>query len=368
MLGTEVSLQVQIPKKHLSEALGTLERIVPSRSSNAALTHLKVESRERGLALSGTNLEIDIEMLVPAEVTSGQTFVVPAHLFAQIVRQLPGELVELSLAGHELTVVSGGSTFRLGTGDIGAFPELAFAAGGDIVLDARELARSISAVRYAAAAEEFRAIFRGVQLELGPSRCRVVATDGFRLAYRDFEGGVQEARKLVVPARNADEIVRVLKDGDVRLAASQGTLSIEHDRVRLNVKLMDGELPDYERVIPSDSAVRIELDAADLRDSVSRVAVVADKLTNNKVELIVGGGSLQLVAESDSGRAQDVLDVKQQGREPGLTVGFKARQLTDALGPVEGEVTIDLGANNAPAVFRAASDPGYLAIVVPLRV
>jgi DNA polymerase-3 subunit beta len=361
-------MQVSIPKKNLSEALSALERIVPSRSSNAALTHLKVSSTDRGLALSGTNLEIDLEQHVEAQIVDPDHFVVPAHLFAQITKSLPGELVELHHQGTELTVASGGSTFKLQTGDLGAYPELTFPSHTDFTLDAKEFARSIASVRYAAAAEEFRAIFRGVQLELSTSRSRLVATDGFRLAYRDFKASSsKEARKLVVPARNADEIIRVLRDGEVKLTVHQGTLSLVTDRVRMNAKLMDGELPDYERVIPKTSSVTIQMDSAALREAVARVAVVADKLSNNKVEFIVAGGRLQLVAESDYGRAQDVLDVQQHGSEPAITIGFRAKQLTEALSPVDGEVSIGLGLN-APAVFKPVSDTGYLAIVNPLRV
>ncbi len=361
-------MQVQIPKKQLSEALGILERIVPARSSNAALTQLKVAITPKGLALSGTNLEIDIEYVLEAQIVDGQDFVVPAQLFAQITKALSGELVELHLKGSELTVASGGSTFKVQTGDLSAYPELLFPSETHLTLDAKEFTKSLTSVRYAAAAEEFRAIFRGVQLELNTTGSRVVATDGFRLAYRNFgASSTTEARKLVIPARNADELIRVLKDGEVRLTISQGTLSVASDKVRINAKLMDGELPDYARVIPSTSSVTVAVSAGALREAVARVAVVADKSSNNKVEFIVAGGKLQLVAESDFGRAQDVLDVVQHGSEPAITVGFRAKQLTEALSPIEGEVLIGLGLN-APAKFTAESDPGYLAIVNPLRV
>jgi DNA polymerase-3 subunit beta len=361
-------LHVQIPKKQLSDALGHLERVVPSRSANAALTHVRLAGTDRGLYLTGTNLEIDLEVFVAAEVHDPSTFTVPAHLLGQVVRSLPGELVELTMKGTELTIASGGSTFRLASGELEAFPTIEFPTSNDVTLDAKELAKSISAVRYAAAAEEFRAIFRGVQLELTEKRSRVVATDGFRLAYRDFAGAGAGNRKLVIPARNADELVRVLREGEARLAITPGTLTVESGNNRVNVKLMDGELPDYERVIPSTSQVRVTLEADTLRDSVARVAVVADKLTSNRVDFIVSGGRLQLVAESDYGRAQDVLEVAQEGSEPGTTIGFRARQLLDALGPMDGDVTIDLGASGAPAVFRCTADPNYLAIVVSLRV
>lgn len=228
-----------------------LERIVPSRSSNPLLTSLKVEAEPRGLTLSGTNLEIDMACFVPAEVDREAAFVVPAHLFAQIVRNLGGELVELSLSGNELSVQSGGSNFKLQIGELGAYPLLSFPTRSDASYDARELARSLASVRYAAATEAFQAVFRGIKIEQLGGRARVVASDGFRLALRDFNAH-GETRNLIVPARSADELIRVVRDGEVGVTYGEGTLGITTERVKMNVKLMDGEFPDYERVIPRD--------------------------------------------------------------------------------------------------------------------
>jgi DNA polymerase III subunit beta len=362
-------LKAQIPKKQLNDALNQLERIIPNRSSNVALTQVLVQQAENGLTLSGTNTETDLEIAIAADVESPRAFVVPAQLWAQATKTLPGELVELSIKDSELTLSSGGATFKLQTGEFESYPQLSFPTHSDVLIDAKELSKSLAAVRYAAATEEYRAVFRGVQLELLPNRSRVVATDGFRLAYRDFAASnvTENGQKVVIPARNVDEIVRVLRDGEAKLTIGNGSLSVLTDRARLNVKLMDGELPDYERVIPKSFSVRLKLEVARLRESISRVAVVADKLSNNRVDFIVAGERLQLVAESDSGRAQDVLETTLDG-DPGTTIGFRAKQLLEALGPMEGEVTVDLGASGAPAVFRASGDPNYLAIVVSLRI
>ncbi len=360
-------MQVRIPRKNLSEALNHLERLIPARSSNTVLTNLKIETKERGLALSGTNLEIDLELVVPAEVQGTETLTTQAQLFSQVVRSLPGEMVELDLEGQELIVTSGGATFKLQTGGTESYPNFSFSDNHDLSLDAKEFMQSISAVRYAAATEEFRAVFRGVQVELNGKHSRVVATDGFRLAYHDFGSLNTEARKLVIPARNADELIKVFRDGEVKLAFLPGILSVASNQARMNIKLMEGELPDYERVIPKNSNVNMEINADELRQAVSRVAVVADKHASNKVELIVAGGKLQLVAESESGRAQDSLDIKQSGSEPAITVGFRAKQLLEALAPIDGVANIGLG-QNTPAVFRSEKDSGYLAIVNPLRV
>jgi len=360
-------MRAHVTKKTLSEGLGLLERIVPSRSSNPLLTSLKVEADPRGLTLSGTNLEIDMACFVPAEVSHEAAFVVPAHLFAQIVRNLGGELVELALSGNELSVQAGGSNFKLQTGELDAYPVLTFPGAAESSFDAKELARSLASVRYAAATEAFQAVFRGIKLEGRGTQARVVASDGFRLALREFPAH-GDGRNLIIPARSADEVVRVIKDGEVGVTYGEGTLGIITDRVKMNVKLMDGDFPDYERVIPRDIKLRVILNATSLKEAVSRVAVLADKNANNRVEFLISEGKLRLAAEGDYGRAQDTLEVMQDGSEPAMSLGFNAKYVLDALGPVDGDVELLFSGPTSPAMFKSQGDNGYLAVVVPLRV
>lgn len=360
-------MRAHVTKKTLSEGLGLLERVVPSRSSNPLLTSLKVEPSEAGLALSGTNLEIDLSCFVPAEVQDPQSFVVPAHLFAQIVRNLGGELVELELSGSELAVRSGGSDFKLQTGDLDAYPPLSFPGHADVSLDAAELARALSSVRYAASNEAFQAVFRGIKLEHRASGARVVASDGYRVAIRDFPAS-GDGRSLIVPARSADELIRILRDGEARFTYGEGMLSVTTDRVRMNLKLLDGDFPDYERVIPKDIKLQVTLPATALKEAVGRVAVLADKNANNRVEFLVSEGKLRLAAEGDYGRAQDTVDVVQGGPEPAMSLAFNARHVLDALGPVEGDAELLFSGSTSPAIFRGSGGGGYMAVIVTLRV
>lgn len=362
-------MRVQVTKKTLSEGLSLLERVIPARSSNPLLTALRIEADEGGLLLSGTNLEIDLSCLVAAEVQRPSSLVVPAHLLAQIVRTLGGELVELELSGAELAVRASGSEFKLQTGDLEAYPELSFPNHFQATLDSAELARSLSSVRYAASHEAFQAVFRGIKVEQQGAVARVVASDGFRLALREFAMPEEsEPRSMIIPARSADEIVRVLRDGKVKLAYSEGSLSLKTERVHMNVKLLDGEFPDYERVIPRDIKLTVKINAASLKEAVSRVSVLTDKNANNRVEFLVSEGQLRLAAEGDYGRGQDTLEVVQEGIEPAMSLGFNAKYVLDALGPLEGEVEMSFSGSTTPAIFKGSGDSGYLAVVVPLRV
>lgn len=361
-------MEVRIPKRTLAEGLSILERIIPSRSSNPILTQLPIELSNTGLTLRGTNGEVDIEVRLPAETQGSGQVLVPAQTFVQIVRSAPGELVELIFGnGERLELHSGAFNTQLSTTSPDGYPELSFSQPGSEKIAASRLAQAITRVRYAASTEEYRAIFRGVQLEMSPSSLRAVASDGYRLARYDLPMQLQ-TRKLVIPARSADEIVRVFKDaqGEVAFAVGEGSLTLVGESVRMAVKLMEGEFPDYARVIPQSFVLEATLAAEALRESLKRVAVLSDR-NNHRVNLLFNDGKLDIDAEGDYGRGREELSIDSSG-EPQLMVAYNAQYLIDALAPIEGAVRIKLSGPTSPSVVQAVEDAGYLAVVVPLRV
>jgi DNA polymerase-3 subunit beta len=364
----EASVEARIPKRTLVEGLSILERIIPSRSSNPILTYLPIELTPQSLILRGTNGEVDIEVKLPAETQGPGQVLIPAHTFVQIVRSVPGEMVELlSGGGERLELRSGTFNTQLATTSPDGYPALDFTVPRAERISAAKLAQAITRVRYAASNEEYRAIFRGVQLEMSPAGLRAVASDGFRLARYDLPMQLQ-ARKLVIPARSADEIVRVFKDapGEVALAVGEGTLTLAGEAVRMSVKLMEGEFPDYTRVIPQSFVLEATLPAEALRESLKRVAVLSDR-NNHRVNLLFSDGRLDIDAEGDYGRGREELRVDSSGG-PQLMVAYNARYLIDALAPIEGAVRIKLSGPTSPSLVQAVEDEGYLAVVVPLRV
>lgn len=361
-------MEVRIPKRTLAEGLSILERVIPSRSSNPILTYLPIELSDQGLVLRGTNGEVDIEVKLPAEIQGSGQVLVPAQTFAQIVRSAPGELVELIFGtGERLELHSGAFNTQLSTTSPDGYPEMAFATPGAEKITAARLAQAITRVRYAASTEEYRAIFRGVQLEMSPTSLRAVASDGFRLARYDLPMQLQ-TRKLVIPAKSADEIVRVFKDaqGEVAFAVGEGTLTLVGEAVRMSVKLMEGEFPDYARVIPQSFVLEATVAAEALREGLKRVAVLSDR-NNHRVNLLFNDGKLDIDAEGDYGRGREELAIDSSG-ESQLMVAYNAQYLIDALAPIEGAVRIKLSGSTSPSVVQAVEDTGYLAVVVPLRV
>ncbi len=360
-------MKVQVAKKSLAEALQHVERVVPTRSSNPGLNLVRIDLLGDALRFSGTDLDLDIEATVSADVRGEGTLALPAQVFGQVVRALPGDVVDVEVEETELSVASGGFATRLQLVDPGSAPSVTFPDTYAGRLPARDLARALGSVRYAAAVAEYQAIFRGVKLELSDAGSRAVATDGFRLAYYDLEASTGLDAELIVPARSVDEIVKLLSDGDVDLEAGEGQLSLRSDDLRLNVKLMEGTFPDYRRVVPSTFPVAITLGASELRDAVTRVAVMADKTANNRVDLFIKDGTLQITAEGAYGRSQEAIEVQQEGSDAEIALAYNAKYLTDALAPLGGKLRASFSGPTSPSVLADPDDPAYFAMVVPLR-
>lgn len=371
-------MRIVASKKVLSDAFGLLERIVPTRSSNPLLTSVHVEVVDTGLILSGTSADNSLQVSVPAEVMRhGQAghvqFTLPCHLAGQIIRNFGGATVELSVEGNSCHLNSGGSSTSLATGDAAAFPALEAAGedGNSLRLPAAVFLRALNHVRYAASTEAFQAVFRGIRIEWHHRHLRFVGSDGFRLAYTTLpplDGAA--AQHLIVPARFTPEVTAAFKgwEGDLDLTVSGGRLWLARPGLTLHLGLLDGDFPDYTRVIPASPTGTITLSAAALQESVARVSVMSDSNANYRLSLRTGHGQLTLLAENDYGRAADTLEAQLTGPcEEGFEIAYNARFLREALAGRAGDVTLALTNSASPTLITDTAAPENSAVLVSLK-
>lgn len=362
-------MKVVVSKKAFAETLAHVERIVPSRSPNPTLNLVRIDLRDGIMQFSGTNLDIDIRASIPADVTGEASYAVTSQMLGQVVRALPGDTVELSFGDSELRIASGTyvSTLQLTAADGLSALEFATEFPGNI--DADQLRRVLTSVKYAAAVADFQAVFRGVKFELANDHTRAVATDGFRLAYYHLPLTTGVESEFLISGRSIDELIRLLGAGEVAFGLSDGQLHVQYGEFSLNLKLMDGTLPDYNRVIPTAYPVSVTLNAAQLAEAVSRVSLMSDKTSSNRVDLFILGGELQISSEGTFGQSRESLEVMQEGDDgTQLMLAYNARYLLDALGPVKDDVRLMFsGPNTAPTVINDLNDESYFAMVVPLR-
>ncbi len=368
-----------VKQKLLNRALALARGIAPSgRLLNPFWTYLYLEGREKELVIRAANEEMDLEVCLPAMGEGGGPVLVPASPFIRAVENAPGdedgegkEVIILIQEGQvEVRAWPWRATINAaGPEGFPAWPEF------DTVLrtrmDAQDLLRALSQVRYAVSRESWRAVFRGVQLEFSDRGFRAVASDGYRLALFDLERPQPFTKKAVVSARSVDELVRVLRgaEGEVDLAVGISGMAMvarqEEGVVRIAARLMPGEFPDYERVIPKEFPLKAALDVEPFREALKRVSVLADK-QNRRVNLSLEGKRALLSAEGEYGKGQEEIPVSLEGAP--MSLAYDARHLLDAVSWVEGEAVMRFSGQFAPTLIEPADRSGYLAVVVPLRV
>jgi DNA polymerase-3 subunit beta len=366
---------MRIGKETINGALSLAKGVMPSKASNPLLTYLWLEGREGDLVLRTSSGETDLEVRLPVDDGVGfAPILVPGLPFTLTVGNAPGGTVEFTLESGTVTVAARKWRASLATASPEGFPEWpSVEADVGVKLEAQALSKALSQVRYAVGKEDYRAIFRGVQLELYTEGFRTVASDGYRIAIQDVgrtEG--QPVRKAVLPSWVVDDLILFLREaeegGEVSVALAKGLMEVAFvtpwGEVRACLRLMEGEFPDYWRVIPNEFPLKAVLDAEPFREALKRVSVLADK-QNHRVDLLLEEERAVLSAQGDYGRGQEEVPATLEG--PSMSLAYSARFLLEALQRVSGKVALHISGQQTPTLIEPA-EGGYRAVVVPLRV
>jgi DNA polymerase-3 subunit beta len=362
--------------RSLAEALDQVQEAVEKKSTIPILSHILVEALPNGLRLAATDLELGIRTFCPAQVKALGSAAAPARRFLDIIRSLTeGDVHVRALENHWVQVSAGRSVFKLVALTKDNFPALPDIPKTLAEVPAGVLAGLIDRTAFAISNQESRYTLNGALLALKPGSVEMVATDGHRLPLASRAanvGTLKNEERLLVPkravtglrhlanAQEADSPIQVAKD-DNHLFFSAG------DSI-LIARNISGQFPNYEAVLPKSNTITATIDAAALRESLRRVALLSSEQTH-AVSLVLESSRLTLsTSGADAGEATASLDAAYSG-EP-LRVTFNSAFLLDLLGVVKtGEVEIALKDAQSAAELRPA-DQGeyrYRYVVMPMR-
>jgi len=362
----------------LLKSLGHVQSVVERRNTIPILANLLLRADEGGLSMSATDLDIEAIVGIDAKVESAGTVTISAQTFYEIVRKLPdGSEVSLSYDPEEqrLTVAAGRSRFALATLPSEDFPVMATDKyEHQFEMTGITLRRLFEKTRFAISTEETRYYLNGVYLHVhgeGEKVLRAVATDGHRLARLDtpIPPGAQDIPGLIVPRKTVNELVKLLDDDEqvVQVAASETKLRVTAGRTVLTSKVIDGQFPDYTRVIPDKNDKTLKADAAMFAGAVDRVATVSSE-KSRAVKLVLDEDRLTLsVNAPDSGTADEEMIVA-YADEP-ITIGFNAKYLLEIASQIERENAVfEFLDSGAPTLVREEGDDAAVYVVMPMRV
>jgi DNA polymerase-3 subunit beta len=361
----------------LLRSLGHVQSVVERRNTIPILSNVLIEaSEEGGIRLMATDLDLQINETVEANVTQPGATTVSAHTLFDIARKLPeGSQVELSAAEGKMQVNAGRARFNLSTLPRDDFPVI---AEGDLPtrfeLPAATLRQIIDKTRFAISTEETRYYLNGIFLHVSDEAqpvLKAAATDGHRLARVTVPrpAGAEGMPDVIIPRKCVAELRKLLDEleGTVQVSLSETKIRFGLGTAILTSKLIDGTFPDYSRVIPTANDKLLKIDPRSFAEGVDRVATIASEKTR-AVKMALDRDRVTLsVTSPENGTAAE--EVPGDYNADGLEIGFNARYLLDILGEIEGDtLEMHLADAAAPTLLRENDKAPALYVLMPMRV
>jgi DNA polymerase-3 subunit beta len=367
-------MRFTISREKLQEGLAAVASAVPSKTTLPVLANLLVQATEKGIRISGTDLDIAVSTEVTADVEAAGAITIPARKLSEIARELPPAPVKISAAGDQrITLECGRSKFKLlglPKSEFPSFPAVKFEKA--LRIPSGDLQKLISHTAFAASTEESRPILNGVLWELRPEHMRMVATNGHRLAKMDVPVKMASAPSsdLIIPPKALEQIRRLFPaEEELEVAQGENHLGFRSPFTAVYTRLIEGPYPSYDQVIPRDNDKYAIIDKVAFTGALKRMSVVASDQTH-RIRLSFNSGMLKFsVSTPDLGEAQDELPVRYNG-DP-LDIGFNAAYLLEILRymPTE-EIRLTFKAPERAATIEPegwSDSAKYLCLLMPLR-
>lgn len=363
-------MKVITTQDHLAKALSSVSRFVNPRGTLSVLANVLLETKDGRLRVSATNLELGIDYSIGAKIETEGSLTVPARLLTDYVNNLTEDKVELSAKDGALHIKSTGAQSTINGIPATEFPTIPeVPEGKSVTISSSGIKSIISKVSFAASVDETRPILSGVLFHFQEPTLKVAATDSYRLAELTmrFEKKATDELKVVVPAKALAELGRIVGDEEVSIRTAENQVQFETESVRLVSRLLEGEFPNYQQIIPDKLETKAVLPREDFMNKV-RIASLFSQDAGLGVRLsFTAPGKVELAAETAQvGDSKASLPAKVSG--PENTVAFNARYLLDCLAALDSEkVVVETSGKLSPCVVRAEKDKDYLYVIMPLR-
>mgnify|MGYP003630696935 FL=1 len=366
-------MKFTISRDALLKPLNLVAGVVERRQTLPILANVLMELEDDRLALTGTDLEVELVGRVQL-ATAGDSgeVTVPARKLVDICKSLPeGSDIQFTAQDSKVTVKSGRSRFTLATLPAREFPNVEDSMGThQFTVKQGQLKRLIDRTSFAMAQQDVRYYLNGMLWEIKDKLLRVVATDGHRLAMCTLPGKLEatDDTQVILPRKGVLELARLLlqDEADIAIVIGSNHIRATTDDFTFTSKLVDGKFPDYQRVLPRSPDKIVLGSRLELRQAFTRAAILSNEKYRG-VRLKVTKGSLDIVANNpEQEEAEEAVVVDYEGEA--LEVGFNVSYLLDVLGVLSGEqVKLSLSDPNSSALLEESDVGDSLYVVMPMR-
>lgn len=362
-------MKLQVAQENLAKALGTVARVANSRNTLPILSNVLLRTVDNRLSISATNLDIAITHFIGSKVDKEGSITVPARLMQDFVSSLPDSVLNLELTDHKLSIVTDKYQSTINGIPADDFPVMPAITGKvKWKIPASDFKKALSRVVIAASTDDSRPILTGVYFHQRAGEIITVATDSYRLAENKL-GKNKQPVNFLVPASAVSDVLRVISETnkEVVITHDDQQVSFETGDVTLVARLIEGNYPDYRKLIPTKFATTAKMKRADFtniakvsslfaRESAGSITIKMDKpeklVSINAIASQLGENTAKASAEITGGGE----------------VTLNSRYVIEGLNAFSAdEVEFCFNGKLEPCILRSASEPGYLHLIMPLR-
>lgn len=376
-------MKFTVQREQLLQSVQDVMKAISPRTAIPILTGMKIEAKDSGITLTGSDSDISIESFIPKEdkehvyienIQPGG-IVLQARYFSEIVRKLPESTIEIEANDQlQVTIRSGKAEFNLNGQDVAEYPHLPQIKSDQSFEMPIDLLKSvIKQTVFAVSTMETRPILTGVNLRLEDKKLHFTATDSHRLAAREVpaEGSEIEFHSVVIPGKSLNELSKILDDTEeeIDINVTENQILFRTQNLNFLSRLLDGNYPETSRLIPEESKTILHLNTRDLLHTIDRASLLAKEDRNNVVQLTtLDEKFVEITSNSpEVGHVSEQLNVQSIEGED-LKISFSAKYMMDALKAIESdEVKIEFTGAMRPFILRPANDDPIIQLILPVR-
>jgi DNA polymerase-3 subunit beta len=361
-------MKFQVEKSVLLNGIQKIQNVITSKAVLPILSNILIETQVESIKLTATDLDIGISCVISVDILETGAITIPAKRFGDIIKELPGNDVSINTKKNNLVIIETGlCQFKIMGLPPDEFPKLPeFKDQEAIQLDQSTLKQMLNLTSFAVSFDETRYVLNGILFCIRKDNLVLVATDGKRLAIieRKIKQDKEMDIRIIIPVKTIQELNRNLQEeGELSLILGNNQVLFDLGNTAVISRLIEGEFPDYQQVMPGVSEYKIKLGREELLLAIRRAALLstpdyqAVKLEAFKDKLVVSKST------PDIGESREEVAVEYKGKE--MAIGFNPSYLIDVLKNLTDEkIELEVTDSEKPGVIRT---DGYVYIVLPMR-
>lgn len=362
-------------QSELNKALNFVSKAVTIRSTMPVLKGILLKVTDDGrLTLSASDMELSIEKTIQVTDAEEGSIVLPARLFADIIRKLPNETINIfSGEFYNVIINTASSEFRIVGMPADEFPKLGDVNENKKISINKEIfSEMIKKTSFAASADESKGIIVGVLIEIHDGNINMAALDGFRMSVASEKTDMLQDADIIISARILNEISKIISEPDddtdvIELILDNQKAVIITEDSRIILRIMEGTFLKYRDLLPKNFNTEVYVDKTMLTDSIERASLFAKEGRNNLIKLSVTDSNIQITSKSEAGDVNENVPVRKTGAD--IEIGFNSKYFLDGLRAVKSDdIIVKFNTNVTPCIMEPVGEESFTYLILPVRI